>query len=222
MDHRVPRSVWWVAGLGWLLFAAGILSFIFVYLRHGGSTVPNVRWRSRWGQPHRVTFQDPEGKFRLDYPSDWDASAPFERFTRHRVGSLVAVDTVALRHAHPTGLAVVIRYVAPGALSTADWLKLTRPGGPLSDAFGEKITSRHPARLADHEALHVVAEGVVVDQPYRLESWLIPAGAAAYRLTIGAPTTDQAAAPILHRIAASFRLTTPGAKVNSGPRSAEN
>jgi hypothetical protein len=209
MERRVPRYVWLVAGAGWLLFAAGILSFIFVYLRHSGSNVPKVRWHSRWGQPRWITFRDPEGKFLMDYPSDWDMSAPFERFTRHRVGSLVALDTVALRHANPTGLAVIIRYVAPRALSTSDWLNLTQPAGPLSDVFGERIIARAVGRRAGREALHVTAEGVVADQPYRLESWLIPDGNQTYRITIAAPPSDYtAAAPILKRIAESFHLTS--------------
>src|SRR5439155_945930 len=80
---------------------------------HAATTVPKVRWRSRWGQPRWLAFRDPLGQFLIDYPSDWDMSAPFERFTRHRIGNLVAVDTVAFRHAYPTGLVVVISYTAP-------------------------------------------------------------------------------------------------------------
>ena len=209
MLRSAPRAVWLVAGLGWLIFAAGLLAFAFLYLRHGGSTVPKVRWRSRWGwgQPRWVTFQDPEGQFLLDYPSDWDMSAPFERFTRHPIGRLIAADTMALRHAHPTGLLVVIRYAAPQAMPAVEWLKLTRPDGPLKDVFGEKIQSRHAARLADRQALQVVAEGMVVDKLYRLESWFVPDGASAYRITIGAPTTEFAlTAPTLRRIVTSFRF----------------
>jgi hypothetical protein len=226
MSGRVPKAIWLIAGLGWLIFAAGILSFVFLYFRHGGTNVPKVRWRSRWGRPHWVTFQDPEGQFLIDYPSDWDMSAPFERFTRHRIGTLIALDTMALRHAYPTGLMVIIRYVAPRPLSTAEWLKLTRPDGPLQDVFGEKILSREPAHAADHEALQVVAQGMVTDKLYRLESWFVPDGANAYRLTIGAPTKEFAlAAATLHRIISTFRFTVGGRRIsrlNSGAPPAEN
>jgi hypothetical protein len=207
MSRRVPKGVWLIGGLGWLIFAAGILSFAFLYLRHGGSTVPKVRWRSSWGRPRWVTFRDPEGLFLIDYPSDWDMSAPFERFTRHPIGGVLATDTMALRHAYPTGLLVIIRYAAPQPISTGDWLRKTRSDGALKDIFGEKILSRESVHLAGHEALRVVAQGRVVDKPYRLESWFVPDGANAYRLTLGAPTTEFAlAAPTLHRIAASFRF----------------
>jgi hypothetical protein len=208
MSRNVPRSLRWIAGLGWLLFGAGILSFIFVYLRYGGSSGPRARWRSRWGTPRWVTFRDPLGQFLIDHPSDWDESAPFERFTRHRVGDLVAADTLALRHAHPTGLLVVIRYVAPRALTNAEWLNRTRPGGPLGDVFGEHILARGPAHLAGRSALHVTAEGMVTDRLYHLESWFLPNGGTAFRVTTGSPPADLAAAgPILGRIVSSFRLT---------------
>ena len=121
--------------------------------------------------------------------------------------SVVAADTVALRHADPTGLVVVIRYTAPKPLSHAEWLKRTRPGGPLGDVFGEKILARVSSRLADHEALKVVAEGTEVDKTYRFESWLVPVGNTAFRLTIGSPVTEFARAePTFRRIVASFRL----------------
>jgi hypothetical protein len=215
MSRGVSKALWWIAGLGWLIFAAGILSFAFLYLRHAGSSVPKVRWRSRWGRPHWVTFQDPEGQFLINYPSDWEMSAPFERFTRHPIGNLIAADTMALRHADPTGLLVIIRYVAPRPLPSADWLKLAQPDGPLKDIFGEKIFSRKPARMAGHSVLQVVAQGMVTDKLYRLESWFIPDGADAYRLTIGAPTTEFAvAAPTLHRIVSTFRFTVGGRRIS--------
>ena len=112
MSRNAPRTPRWITGLGWLIFAAGLLSFAFLFFRHGGSSVPRVRWRTRWGRPRWVTFRDPLGRFLIDHPSDWDESAPFERFTRHPLGDLIAADTVALRHARPTGLVVVIRYTA--------------------------------------------------------------------------------------------------------------
>ena len=205
--RSTPRSLRFIVGMGWLMFGAGLLSFIFLFQRHGGTSVPRVRWRSRWGQPHQVTFRDPLAQFSIDHPSDWDESAPFERFTHHKVGDLVAADTVALRHADPTGLVVVIRYTAPKPLSHAEWLKRTRPGGPLGDVFGEKILARVSSRLADHEALKVVAEGTEVDKTYRFESWLVPVGNTAFRLTIGSPVTEFARAePTFRRIVASFRL----------------
>lgn len=211
MSRSAPKAVRVVTGLGWLVFAAGLLSFVFLYLRHSGSDIPRVKWKSRWSwsRPHSVTFQDPEGRFLLDYPSDWDMSAPFERFTRHRVGSLVALDTMALRHADPTGLLVVIRYVSPRSMPASEWLKLTRPPGPLADVFGEQILSRSAAPVAGRQALHINAQGMVTEVLYRLESDLIPDGATAYRLTIGAPSTKfSAAAPALHRIVSTFRFTT--------------
>src|SRR6266851_2135806 len=157
MSRRAPKAVWLIGGLGWLIFAAGLLAFAFLYLRHGGSTVPKVRWHSSWGRPRWVTFRDPEGQFLLDYPSDWDMSAPFERFTRHRIGAVIAADTMALRHAYPAGLLVIIRYAAPQAIPAAGWLEMTRSDGALKDIFGEKILSRGPAHMASKEALQVVA-----------------------------------------------------------------
>jgi hypothetical protein len=215
MTPRVPKAVWLIGGLGWLLFVAGLVSFAFLYLRHGGSSIPKVRWHSRWGRPRWVTFRDPEGQFLIDYPSDWDMSAPFERFTRHPIGGLIAADTMALRHAGPTGLLVIIRYAAPQAIPTGDWLRMTRSDGALKDIFGETILSREAVRLADHEALRVVAQGRVADKLYRLESWFVPDGASAYRLTLGAPTTEfDLAAPTLHRIVSTFRFTAaPGRPV---------
>src|SRR2546423_15287042 len=131
MAHSAPRSFRFVVWLGWLIFGAGLLSTVALYLRHGATTVPKVRWRSRWGQPRWLAFRDPLGQFLIDYPSDWDMSAPFERFTRHRIGELVAVDTVAFRHAYPTGVVVVISYTAPRSFSASEWLNQTRPAAPL-------------------------------------------------------------------------------------------
>jgi hypothetical protein len=216
MTPGPPRSLRWIVGMGWIMFAAGILSFIFLFLRHDATTVPRVRWRTSWGRPRWVTFRDPLGRFSVDHPSDWDESAPFERFTRRRVGDLVAADTLALRHARPNGLVVIIRYVAPTTLSDAEWYRRTRPGGPLGDVFGEKILSRGKAPFAGREALHVTGEGRVTDKPYRFESWFVPAGGMAFRLTTGAPPADLAEAqPTLNRIVSSFRLTQP-------PPAAEN
>ena len=61
MAGGLPRSLRLVVWLGWLIFALGLLAASFLYLRHGGSSVPKVRWRSRWGQPRWVTFKDPLG-----------------------------------------------------------------------------------------------------------------------------------------------------------------
>jgi hypothetical protein len=203
-----PRKRRLTVWLGWLCIAVGLLAAVFLFLRHGGSSVPKVRWRSHWGQPRWVTFRDPEGLFLIDHPSNWDVSAPFARFTRRPIGELIAVDTVAMRYTKPASLLVIIRYAAPKAMPVDQWLERARPDGPLKDAFGEKILSRQPTRLAGVRALKVVAEGPVVGRPYRLESWFVPARENAYRITIGAPTTtfDQAE-PALRKIVNSFRFT---------------
>src|SRR6187200_2124193 len=94
--------------LGWVSFGLGIVMFVLLFFRFGGSNVPKTRWRSQWGQPRWVTAREPGGQFLLDHPSDWDLSTPFERFTRRRLGSLFAVETLALRRGEPIGLFVVI------------------------------------------------------------------------------------------------------------------
>lgn len=220
MTRGAPKGLLIVAGLGWLIFAAGVVSFIFLYFKHGATNVPKVHWSSHWAwtRPDLETFRDPEGRFLLDYPSDWDMSAPFERFTRHRVGDLVALDTMALRHVNPTGILVIIRYVAPRPQPAKEWLKLTQAKGILADAFGDTLLSRTPTHRAGHQALQVTGTGMVADTRYRLESEFIPDGANAYRLTLGAPVTEfAAAAPALRRIASSFRFI-PSARRAPGTR----
>src|SRR5689334_3291197 len=102
----LPRSLRLVRVLGWLAFGAGLLLFCALFLRFGTSSVPKARWSSRWGQPHWITTRDPGGQFRIDYPSNWDLSTPFDRFTRHRIGRMVAVDTMAIRRGKPVGMLV--------------------------------------------------------------------------------------------------------------------
>jgi hypothetical protein len=209
MLRRTARTGRLLNWIGWLCFAAGVLAFIFLYFRYGATSIPKVRWRSRWGQPRRMTFRDPQGKFEIDHLSNWDVSAPFERFTRHRVGNLVRVDTVAIRRGKPIGILIILRYIAPARKSREEWLQEIRPGGSLAQEFGAKLRWRKPAELGSVPAEQVVAEDTVADTPYYLESWFLPAGAEAYRLTITAPGDQfHQVEPELRRMVASFRLTT--------------
>jgi hypothetical protein len=208
MAHGLPRSLRLVVWLGWLVFALGLLAAAFLYLRHGGSSVPKVRWRSRWGQPHWVVFRDPLGQFVINHPSDWDESAPFERFTQKPIGNLIAADTVAIRHGRPVGLLVIIRYTAPQAMPPEQWLKLARPDGLLKDQFGAKIVSREPVQFAGRKALKVVAEDSVKGETYRFESWFVPNSTNALRITIAAPAKSFIEVePTMRRMVASFRFT---------------
>jgi hypothetical protein len=207
MARGIPRSLRLTVLLGWLIFVLGLLAFAFLYLRHGGSSVPKARWRSSWGQPHWVTFRDPLGQFVISHPSDWDESAPFERFTQRTIGSLMATDTVAIRHGRPVGLLVIIRYAAPQAMAPDQWLKLTRTDGPLKDEFGVKMLAREPVQFAGTKALKVVAEDTVKAETYRFESWFVPNGANALRITITAPANSFGEVePRLRRMVASFRF----------------
>jgi hypothetical protein len=203
----VDRSKRFIVCLGWLSFGAGLLITVLLFFRHGASNVPKARWRSRWGQPHWVTTRDPQGQFLIDYPSDWDLSTPFERFTRHRIGEYFAMDTLALRRGKPTGLLVVIRYVASGPKTAGAWFKETRRRGALADVFGAKVLEREPGQFAGVEGLHVVAEDRIADVDYRLVSWFLPAGDTALRITGAVPIKELAQVEAtLQRIIASFRL----------------
>jgi hypothetical protein len=201
---RPSRFVVW---MGWLSFGAGLLITVLLFLRHGGSSVPKARWRSRWGQPRWVTARDPQQLFLIDYPSNWDLSMPFERFTKHRVGEYFAMDTMAIRRGKPNGMLVIIRYVASGPKSPDAWFKETRPRGALADFFGARLLERKRGRFAGVEGLHVIAEDRITDQDYRLESWFLPAGDMAYRVTGAAPLKELAEVePVLQRMLASFRF----------------
>ncbi len=207
MSQGRGRGLRSIARLGWLCFGVGILAFIYLFLRYGTSSIPKTRWRSQWGQPHWVTFRDPAGKFLIDHSSDWDESAPFERFTRHQVGDLMAMDTVAIRRGKPIGLLILIRYVAPAARPPAEWLRQTRLNQALKHEFGLGVRTRDPGVLGGVAGLHMAGEDMVADVRYHLESWFIPAGVNAYRLTIAAPQTDfPRVEPILRRMVASFRF----------------
>jgi hypothetical protein len=196
-----------IRALGWVSFGLGIVFFVLLFFRFGGSNVPKTRWRSQWGQPHWVTGREPGGQFLLDYPSDWDLSTPFERFTRRRLGSLFAVETLALRRGDPIGLFVVIRYVAPKSRTPEEWLKETRPGGVLAEQFGAHILSQTSGQLAGIQGLRVIAEDKVREETYRFESWFLPDGESAYRLTSAAPAARyEAVDKTLDRIVASFRF----------------
>jgi hypothetical protein len=220
MPVHASRSLRFLMGLGWVTFGTGIVIFALLFLRFGGSSAPKAKWRRSWGQPRWVTTRDPQGKFLIDYPTDWDLSTPFERFTRHRVGSLVAMDTLALRRGDPIGLLVVLRYVAPAAKSRAEWLKETGPDGALKGAFGAKLLLRKQGQLAGVDGLHFIAEDRVADSIYHLESWFLPAGDTAYRVTAAAPREQFAAVePMLRRMISSLRFVDGKAPGQSAARS---
>jgi hypothetical protein len=199
--------------LGWVSFGLGIVMFVLLFFHFSGGGVPKTRWRSRWGQPRWVTARDPAGQFLLDHPSDWDLSTPFERFTKRRLGSVIAVETLALRRGDPIGLFYIISYVAPTTRTAQEWLKEARSGGTLKEQFGARVLTQEPGKLAGVQGLRVIAEDRVRDKTYRFESWFLPAGDTAYRLT-GAAPADQFAVvkPKLDRIVASFRFV-PGKTV---------
>jgi hypothetical protein len=157
----------------------------------GFRRIPGRDQANKAARPRWTTYREATGAFQIDHLSHWQVMPLLTRLTRRPLGPITAADRLIFRHHDPFLIVTLVQYESPEARDTEAWLRLVKTEKRFAAEFGEREQTRRPVVLPDGaRALEVASYGPVRKRTFRFHSLLVPRGATAWRVTVGADRDD--------------------------------